>query len=208
MEYEELKSILTYNKVKELFEKKKYAFFDKGNYNLNIFGVRLKTGENLFDDAICVAYRDHKGKPRVTTYMATTDPGLHYLHGPISQQGTAILAEGQYRGAYCVGYHQGKYMALCQRKTVTVYRDKDMDSEHDFNPQDKRSGIFGINIHNSSPKGVSTYVDKWSAGCQVFKKATDFNKFMTMVLKAKIEYGNSFTYTLLNAEEVSKYISK
>lgn len=200
MKYSDLKKV-KYSQLKELFEKKKYAFFDKGSYNLNIFGVRIKVGTNVFDDAICVAYRDEKGKPRFSTYMATTDPGFDYLAGPLSMKGTAILVPGQYRGSHQVGHHQGKYLALCQKKPIPVYRDNNKDFMHDMNPMNKQTGIFGINIHRSNPNTESTYVDKWSAGCQVFKRVKDFDAFMDLVQKAKQLYGNSFTYTLLEAKD-------
>ena len=203
MEFKDLK-VLKYGDIKAIFDKKKYAFFDNGIANLNIFGVRIKTGTNVFDDAVCVAYRDDNGKPKLDTYMATTDPGMAYLFGPLSNEGTAILVPGQYRGAYGVHHHQGKYLALCQRKPVAVYRDNNKDAQHDMNPLTKRSGIYGINIHRSNSKTESTYIDKWSAGCQVFKKVKDYDEFMALVTKAKNLYSNSFTYTLLEAKDFDK----
>lgn len=200
MNFESLEEI-SYEEIKAVYESKGYAFFDEGDYNLNIFGIRIKTDTNEFDDAIGVAYR-FDGNPIVYIYQATTDPGMHYLVNPINPQvGTAILAEGQYRGAYQVAHHQGKYLALCQRKPVTVFRDKDSDQQHDMDPIDKRSGIYGINIHRSNPFGESKYVDRWSAGCQVFKSIDDYNVFMEQVFTAKDKYGNSFTYTLFNIED-------
>lgn len=201
MEYSELKKVLTYSKAKEVFEKKGYAFFDTGDFNLNIFGIRLKIHTNEFDDAIAIAYREN-GKAVIKVYQATTDPGREYMHNPINKQiGTAILVEGQYRGSHHVAHHQGKYLALCQKKPLTVYRDTDMDSEHDMEPLNKRTGVYGINIHRSNPNTESQYVDKWSAGCQVFKKAVNFNAFMDTVSKASSIYGNTFTYTLLNGKD-------
>jgi hypothetical protein len=59
-----------------------------------------------------------------------------------------------------------------------------------------QEGIFGINIHKAGAD--STYVENWSEGCQVFKKAADFEEFMTIVRKARDIHGNSFTYRLIN----------
>lgn len=200
MEYKDLKKV-KYSQVKELFEKKGYAFFDEGSFNINIFGVRIKTGTNVFDDAICVAYRDDKGKPKLSTYMATTDPGLEYLAGPLNTKGTAILVPNQYRGSHCIGHHQGKYRALCQKKPITVYRDNNKDQKHDMQPMSTNSGMFGINIHRSNATSESTYVGKWSAGCQVFKRVKDFDTLMGLAEKSRSKYGNSFTYTLLEAKD-------
>ncbi|MAH43130.1 hypothetical protein CL614_05425, partial [archaeon] len=62
---------------------------------------------------------------------------------------------------------------------------------------------YGINIHRSNPYTESYYVDKWSAGCQVFKKIADFNTFMEICRKAKDIWGNSFTYTLIESKDIS-----
>ena len=62
--------------------------------------------------------------------------------------------------------------------------------------------MFGINIHRSNPYNESKKVEKWSAGCQVFKKVDDFNEFMTICNKAREEWGNSFTYTLIKEEDL------
>jgi len=205
MDFKDLKGV-KYADVKAVFEKKGYSFFDKGSFNINIFGIRIKTGTNVFDDAICIAYRNDKGTAVLAKYMATTDPGIEYLNTPLNLTGTAILVPGQYRGSHCVGYHQGKYLALCQKKTVSVYRDNNKDSKHDMNPLNKQTGIYGINIHRSNPKTESTYVDKWSAGCQVFKKKADYDKAMAIAMKSRDKYGNSFSYTLLEAKDFKKVI--
>ena len=63
-------------------------------------------------------------------------------------------------------------------------------------------GLFGINIHRSNPKTESTYVENWSEGCQVFKRAKDFKEFMDILHKAKDIHGNSFTYTLIESKDI------
>ena len=64
-------------------------------------------------------------------------------------------------------------------------------------PESIDSGYFGINIHRSAKKGESTNVNKWSAGCQVFKNSLDYDIFICICEKSAEIYGNSFTYTLL-----------
>ena len=66
-------------------------------------------------------------------------------------------------------------------------------------------GVFGINIHRATAKsgGTSTRVDKWSAGCQVIAKNSDFKEFMEICHKAKDVWGNSFTYTLIESNDIS-----
>jgi hypothetical protein len=61
-------------------------------------------------------------------------------------------------------------------------------------------GKFGINIHKAG--NMSSVVNKWSAGCQVFKNASDFEEFMDIVRHARDNWGNSFTYTLLEEQDI------
>lgn len=189
--------------MQDVFRKKDYVFFDNQKaFNLNIYGIRTFSDSiNSFDDYIGVIYRDDTLEWVTLLFAATTDPGKYWLNNPISTKGTAILVPGQYQGAWKLGLHQGKYEALCQKKPVKVYRDDDKDNELDFDPEDIEEGIFGINIHRSNPYTESYYVDKWSAGCQVFKKIADYNRFMVLIRKAKELYGNSFTYTLLTEKD-------
>ena len=122
------------------------------------------------------------------------------MEHPTQVKGTAILKEGQYRGAYKIGYHKGKYKALCQAKPLPVYRDGNKDDKFDLNPLSIDKGIFGINIHKAGDN--STLVDGWSYGCTVFAKSLDFSSFMRLVEKSANIYGNSFTYTLINEEDL------
>lgn len=170
---------------------KKYAFFEAGEFNLNIIGVRNSaTGNkvtNAFDDKLIVAYKQGGGWV-IKEYPITTDNG----------GGTARLVANQYRGSHAIGLHQGKYEALKQCAPVTVYRDYLKDGIYQ---QDKtETGVFGINIHKA---GVdSTRVDDWSHGCQVFKKVADFNEFMLLAKKAATLHGNRFTYTLIESKDL------
>lgn len=69
-----------------------------------------------------------------------------------------------------------------------------------FDEKTIQEGIFGINIHKA---GVdSTFVENWSEGCQVFKRSKDFDEFMAIVRKSKAVHGNSFTYTLINSNDL------
>jgi hypothetical protein len=124
------------------------------------------------------------------TYKFTTDNGA----------GTARLKAGQYRGAYMLGLHQGKYKALRQCGPVVVYRDFKNDGVY----QEERTerGVFGINIHKAGVDSIR--VDRWSEGCQVFKRTQDFNKFMAICEISAEIWGNSFTYTLINSSDLTR----
>ena len=93
---------------------------------------------------------------------------------------------------------EGKYEALKQAKPVKVYRDANRDMNYDETKI--AEGVFGINIHKAGAD--STYVENWSEGCQVFKKAADFESFMTICRKAAAIHGKSFTYTLIESADI------
>ena len=135
------------NQFKKALDNKGYAFFERGDYNLNIVGVRNDSGKaDTFDDFINVIYKLN-GEWCVDTYPATTEPGTSILRRPINKKGTAILVPNQYRGVYKIDTHGGKrkYTALCQRNgEVEVWRD------------DKKNGQ-GINIWADGEK----YVGEW-----------------------------------------------
>lgn len=186
-----------------------YAVFTRGTYNLNIVGIRSPVRRpGRFDDLIAVVYRDASANWVLRCWPATTDPGKPYLSPDrqLNPLGTAILAPGQYRGAYRIGPHgDSQYEALVQRAgPVTVYRDGDHDDVLDFDPSTKHSGRFGINIHapNQSPYSVDSEASRvgyWSAGCQVFRKTADFRVFMTLCRRQVAEHPtwDTFTYTLI-----------
>ena len=186
----------------KIFARKGYAFFTKGDYNLNIIGVRHKGAKvtNHFDDCLVVIYNTTTEKNVKKVFTCTTLPGKKAMEHPMQIKGTAILKEGQYRGAYQIGYHKGKYKALCQAKPLPVYRDGNKDDKFDLNPLSIDKGIFGINIHKAGDN--STLVDGWSYGCQVLSKSIDFNALMRLVERSAGIYGNSFTYTLINEEDL------
>ena len=187
----------------EALKKKGHKFFD-GNlpYNVNIVGVRNTNGRpNKFDDMLLVVYRDAHKRWSVDSYQITTDPGLYWLKKPMNVNGAAILCPGQYRGVYRISKHRGRYDALCQRAgDVTVWRDDNRDPNHDMDDSTRDTGSFGINIHKGGRN--SSVVNKWSAGCQVFKNDGDFKLFMSTMYEAKKRFGNSFTYTLVESADL------
>jgi hypothetical protein len=189
------------DKIKVAMKARGYAFFENGDYNINIIGIRNSdTGNkvtNVFDDLLTVSYKIgdvwHFKK-----WAATTDPGTKGVKEFHNAQGVARLVPGQYRGSHAIGLHQGKYEALKQAKPVKVYRDANKDMTYDTKLITE--GIYGINIHKAGAD--STYVENWSEGCQVFKKSADFDQFMALVKKAATLHGNSFTYTLLESKDL------
>ena len=199
-------SCYTREEIKCAVESKGYKWFESGNYNLNIVGVRNSETHgkvtNKFDDCITVSY-NIDGEEKFYCFSATTDPGSHWEKNLLNKDGVAILVPNQYRSSHEIRKHQGKYEALCQKKPVKVYRDNNKDSKYDMLEENIHEGIFGINIHKAGSRiNGSTQIDKWSAGCQVFSKESDFNQLMDLAYKAKDLYGNSFTYTLIESKDL------
>jgi hypothetical protein len=199
-------SCFTREEIKCAVESKGHKWFEKGNYNLNIVGVRNSNTHNKvtnkFDDCITVSY-NVDGEEKFHCFAATTDPGKYWEENIMNKDGVAILVPGQYRSSHKIRKHQGKYEALCQQKDVKVYRDNNKDGVYDMLAESIQEGIFGINIHKAGSRvNGSTQIDKWSAGCQVFSKESDFNQLMDLAYKAKDLYGNSFTYTLIESKDV------
>ena len=177
-----------------------HSVYWRGDYHLTLFGIRSESREaNRFDDVLGVAYTVD-GRWVVETFAGTTDPGSYWLRNPSRVSGTAILVPGQYRDVWRIDLHGGKYPALCQRAgNVRVYRDLNRDDVLDLDPSTIVEGSFGINIHRSRAGGESEAVEKWSAGCQVFKRSADFDRVMTLARQQVEKTGiETFSYTLIS----------
>lgn len=191
-------------RIATIYSQRGYRLFTRP-YELNILGIRsAETKSNSFDDEIHVFFKNEKNNWEYHIFKATTDPGTYWLKNPMSPKGTAILQQGQYTGAYQLGYHQNKYLALVQRGTVNVLRDYDRNAILDFLNGRKERGLFGINIHRALAQGKTKTIDRFSAGCQVFANATDFSRFLLMCEKHKKLYGNTFSYTLIDLRAIQR----
>lgn len=188
----------------KILKKKGYAYFNTGQYNLNIIGVRADNNKvtNKYDDYIVVEYKSARGAEQLI-YSITTEPGKYYMQNKLgNSKGTAILVPGQYRGCWQIGKHNGKYKALVQCKPVKVYRDGNKNDIYDLNPETIDNGLFGINIHRSNETFTRSTIDMYSAGCQVFNNPSNFTTFMNVCERQRERYGNSFTYTLINEKDL------
>ena len=197
------------DQLRAALTQKGYAFFEKDDYNLNIIGVRNKSGDaSKFDDTINVLYKV-EGEWVCDMYPMTTEPGTSILKWPIKEvrhKGTAILQPDQYRSTYVIGWHGNKsrgHMALIQRGgTVKVWRDNNRDAEPDYHGPEE-DGWFGINIHKHRGSDARINTGASSAGCQVFQSSKDFHEFMETCDLARDRWGNSFTYTLIDEAEIN-----
>lgn len=193
---------LSYEAIKQISRAKGYKFFEGGDYNLNLIGIRnmRDVQANTFNDVFCVAFLE-QGKQVLLQYACTTDPGTYYRLNPANVNGTAILPPEQHFGLWQLGKHQGKYDALVQRAATVVIRDDNRDPLLNF---DSRTGVrelLGLNCHRARADGTSTQVDKWSAGCQVIANSNDFAQLISLAKFAAKIHGNGFTYTLFESTD-------
>ena len=184
-------------------------FSDNANkdYDVNIIGIRnSKTKDkvtNRFDDKITISYKID-GEWQYHEFDCTTDPGTHWVSNVMNSKGVAILKPDQYRGSHKLRLHSGKYLALGQKKPVTVYRDDNRDANYDLDESKTDTGLFGINIHRATGRAgkKSSQVDKWSAGCQVIADNDDWHEFLDICQAAREIHGNSFSYTLIESKDI------
>mgnify|MGYP003676089347 CR=1 FL=1 len=200
----------TQEQIQKAVESKGYTWFNDNNnkgYDVNIVGIRNSKTKgrvtNAFDDKITISYKID-GTWNYHQFNCTTDPGSHWVENILNDKGVAILKPGQYRGSHKLRLHQGKYLALGQKKDVTVYRDNNRDANYDLSEKNTDTGIFGINIHRATSRAgnKSTRVDKWSAGCQVIASNDDWHEFLDICQSAREIHGNSFSYTLIESKDI------
>ena len=198
----------TLKQIESTLKEKGYKWFENGDYNLNIVGVRNSSTKgkvtNKFDDCITLSYKVD-GEWQFHCYECTTDPGTHWVEHPMLEIGVAILKPGQYKSSHKLRLHGGKYLALGQQNNVTVYRDSNRDDNYDLDENNTTTGLFGINIHRATKYAgkASTQIGKWSAGCQVIAANDDWTKFMKVMRQARKYWSNSFTYTLIESKDIT-----
>ena len=195
--------------IEDSVKAKGYKYFTGDNYDVNIIGIRnsMTDGKvtNKFDDLITISYKDENGDWNYHEYKCTTDPGDDWMENPwIEEKGCAVLKPGQYRGSHKLRLHGGKYLALGQKKPVTVYRDNNRNDKYEFDESSCDTGVFGINIHRATKYAgkTSSNVDKWSAGCQVIASNDDWHEFLDICQTAREVWGNSFSYTLIESNDI------
>jgi hypothetical protein len=188
--------------IKAIYAQKRYTFFERGDFNLNIIGIREDDiFDNTYSDTLIVLYKK-AGVWQVLQMPWTTMPGTWGgVLSPITVfgiTGTAVMKENQYRGLYqLIDNWTNVHKSPCfwQVKPMVVFRDgnKNFVFERDMPQQE---GLFGINMHRMEGQ----YVNNWSIGCQ----GTNWVNFSKLVALARIAtnlYGSRFTYTLLHRED-------
>lgn len=185
--------------ITTVFIKKGYQFDLSREYGaVNLIGIRTRSEEiNVFNDLFYLHHIDKRKNSNLFEFEITTDPGKYWLLNPPNIKGTAIMVPGQYKNAYKLGLHKNSYEALIQAMPVKVFRDNNKNLILDTSGL-VYTGFYGINIHRSNPENESVLVNKWSAGCQVFKRVKDYNYMISVCKNSGKEL---FTYTLLEEKD-------
>jgi len=206
-----MKTCYTREQIETTVKEKGYKWFEDNSnkgYDVNIVGVRNSETKgrvtNAFDDCMTISYKV-EGEWKFHCFPCTTDPGTHWVENILNDRGVAILKPGQYRGSHKLRLHQGKYLALGQKKPMKIYRDANLDGKYDLIEESVREELIGINIHRATSRagGKSSRVDKWSAGCQVIADNDDWHEFLDICQAAREIHGNSFSYTLLESKDIA-----
>lgn len=202
----------TTEQIKKAILDKNFVFFEADHkpYNFNMVAIRNKDRVTQeFNDSLYFIWK-YNGKYTSVNFKVTTDPGYSSRLNPLNPNGSAIIAEGQYRSAYIIGFHKGdtKRKCLVQRgkNPIKVYRDNNKDSILDLEPETIMEGYVGCNIHDSGFDVERTQVNNWSHGCIVFARPWEFTSYQFLIERASEEWGPFFTLTLLEQETLENYV--
>ena len=195
--------VLTNAHVFELVKRESKAlnmpFFEDGDYDLNLFGIRGRSRvAGAFDDALGCVYRVN-GTETALLFEGTTDPGAPYLERPMRPEGCGILVPGYYPGLWSLGLHNGQYEALVQTGTARVWRDNNRDAILDTfgNVTDD---IDGLNLHRAGRETKT--VGYYSAACQVVQHERDHTELMAGCKQQKQKRGwAKFSYKLFDVAQ-------
>lgn len=193
---------MIYSEIKAVFECLGHRFYDRGAYNVNLFGIRHLDRVDEFNDVLGIALRDDFGNPICLEHKGTTDPGSYWLRKQTGNaNGTFILAPGQYPGCWHVGLHKGHEALIQKGAPFRGWRDNDQDGQLD---PDGRiyEDVTGLNMHTTSYLNEIMHVGAYSAGCQVRQKDEDHVMVMEILKRSLDLYGNSFTYTLIDQNQL------
>jgi len=194
---------ITYAQVKDMYRQAGYKFYDQGQYNINLFGIRNKdlTVVDGFNDLLGVAYLDEFLNQQCLVFAGTTKPGLIYLKDKLGNpNGTAILIEGFYPKCWIIGIHNaGKESAHEAYRQAgpgvfRVHRDNDKDGQFDMTGP-VYTDASGVNGHTTRDFEIMK-VGGFSAACQVVQDDKEHQIWLAIGKRSAELYGNKFSYAL------------
>lgn len=193
-----------YSEIRDKYLKMGYKF-RKGQFELNLYGIRSKDSQSdKFDDIVGCAWVNENFVPCTVEYKATTDPGKYWLQNPMNKKGCAIMVPGQYLEAYEAGKHKGEYEAFTQCTHMAYVRDNNKDTILDFSLyRDKNKAksevfwdIIGTNLHRASEWQIVNLISKFSAGCQIIQNPKEFAYLIQLRDKSVLKGYKKWDYTL------------
>lgn len=196
-------SPITLDSVRARYAALGFEVYAGGDFDLNLFGLRMLPGTpNAFDD-VGGAFYLYRGVWQFETWPITTDPGSPSLTAPTRSDGTAILLhDRQHRALWTLGeHHAGRpdaYPALVQNRDAVppeVWRDRGTDGRPTYGGTVYRN-VSGLNYHRAGED--STRVDRWSEACWVTARRRDHDRLMVLArMQAASGHGSRFTGTCL-----------
>ena len=191
--------------------RKEYAVFSSGPYDLNLVGVRTANlASGLFNDW---GYCFHQEDRQIRAWggvmsIITTDPGQAAREKPMNRNGTALMCPGQYRGAYILGKHRN-YTALRQDRPIRFWRAQaefwdDMDDLDDpvHLGLPVINEVIGAHHHRALDNVRLRSIGRFSYACQVWAEIWAYR--MMIGLAQEAERQRQFTrttYTLLDERD-------
>ncbi len=200
------------SRILSYMSRKNYTIFEgPKEYNivyvegLDIDGKLNNDAANVFND-IRLVIEVIGDQPRIVggPWLASTEPGNHYVSHPMNPKGAARIQFNQYT-AWQVGMHKGNHEALLQiGGEVTVHRDFDRNGHRTGDKLD--TGYFGINQHNGYDNPVE-HVGKASAGCLVGRSSRKHKQFMQLIKQDRRYLQDkqfTFTSTVIPGDDLVK----
>jgi hypothetical protein len=191
---------------------KGYPFFQRGDYNLNILGIRAPHKLDEFNCTLVVTYMVD-GIWFGHVLRATTYPGSYFLTNPMNPNGVACIREGYYPHVWALGFHQHKAAQPGMRQigSFTVYYDNDRDNILELDPKSARKALnSGFNCHASQDNPKRNYNN--GAGCIVTAcsyQAPEYQELFGkdgVVAKASAIWGNKHSFALISESDIQPYI--
>jgi len=156
---------------------------------INLIGVRNPAGieKDVINDFV-----GYFTKEAVVLSPGTTEPSVYWTtSGEKNTSGTFHLKEGFHEKIWCVGTHKG-YEALVNDYRYCKPTRGWRDANYNFAQDSKDVEVcdyFGINFHRMHPLAIVDKIGKYSAGCQVFQNAKNFNDMMTFIKSSQMYKG-------------------
>jgi hypothetical protein len=204
---------------REACRRQNYVFFETGEDNLNIHAIRNdQFFDNGFTDQLRIIYR-RNGQWQVFESKFTTLAGTKGHGGeqrPLTGaetgtgvSGVAIIIPSQYRRVYKFVDNYWQWLAypfFQQIDNMLYWRDNNRNGVVDKGKI--YTGNYGTNLHrmgnnNQEKDWVNSETEWWSQGCHGAPEP-QFRGILPIVRRAVPKYGDVFSYTLFDAEQMPK----